>query len=219
MKEDLVAISLLALSFLILFGFAELLYHRFNWKVELTRKIAHIGTGIITLLFPIFLTSHWSVLLLCTGFLLLLTLSMRLNFLQSINAIERTSYGSILYPVSVFICFYAYYRFDQEILFFYLPILSLAICDPIAALAGKRKPFGEYKRGSKSFSGTLGFFGSCFMLSSILMTLLTDFNIANIVLYSGIIAVFSSLTETFSGKGFDNLSIPVVVIIILKFIL
>ncbi|ADR21619.1 hypothetical protein MATR_07500 [Marivirga tractuosa] len=219
MKVDLIAISLLAVSFLFLFGMTELLYHRFKWKVELTRKIAHIGTGIITLLFPILLTSHWSVLLLSSSFLLLLSLSMRFNFLQSINDIDRTSYGSLLYPISVYGCFYAYDSFNQEILFFYLPILTLAICDPIAALAGKRKPFGKYKRGSKSLSGTLGFMGSCLILSCILMWMLTDLNTFNIILYSAVVAVLTSLTETISGKGFDNLSIPLIVIIILKFIL
>lgn len=117
MKVDLIAISLLAVSFLFLFGMTELLYHRFKWKVELTRKIAHIGTGIITLLFPILLTSHWSVLLLSSSFLLLLSLTMRFNFLKSINAIDRTSYGSLLYPISVYGCFYAFDSFNQEILF------------------------------------------------------------------------------------------------------
>lgn len=219
MNEDLITISLLALAFLFLFGMTELLYHRFKWKVELTRKIAHIGTGIITLLFPILLTSHWSVLLLSSSFLLLLSLSMRFNFLQSINAIDRTSYGSLLYPISVYICFYAYYTFNQEILYFYLPILTLAICDPIAALAGKRKPFGKYKRGSKSLSGTLGFLGSCLILSGSLMWLLTDLSTVNIIFFSATVAISSSLTETISGKGFDNLSVPLVVIIILKFVL
>jgi phytol kinase len=54
MKEQIVITALLGLSFLVLFGIAELLYHYGKVKAEITRKTVHIGTGILTLYFRCF---------------------------------------------------------------------------------------------------------------------------------------------------------------------
>ena len=126
----------LGLCFLALFGLAEFLYHKQKVKAEITRKIVHVGTGLLTLLFPIFLHDQWQVLFLCTAFLLILLASLQFKLLPSINSIDRVSHGSILYPVAVYGCYLAYSYADKGLFFFYLPILTLAICDPLAALIG-----------------------------------------------------------------------------------
>ncbi|MGE8381849.1 MAG: phosphatidate cytidylyltransferase, partial [Sphingobacterium sp.] len=105
MKSELSNMLLLAMIFLLLFALSEILYHRFKIRVEFTRKLVHIGTGIISLLFPILLISHWSVLLLCGLFAVILVLSLKFNLLRSIHAIDRKSAGSLAYPAAVYLCF------------------------------------------------------------------------------------------------------------------
>ena len=143
MTTDWINTAILSASFLALFGLAELLYHFAHVKVELTRKLVHLGTGALTLLFPVMLSNHWFVLLLCGSFALILIVSLRFKLLPSINAIDRVSVGSLAYPVSVYGCYLVFQAEHQHFGFFYIPILTLAICDPIAALAGKRWPLGE----------------------------------------------------------------------------
>jgi phytol kinase len=86
LSTDLINTAMLAGAFLALFGLAELLYHYLNVKAELTRKLVHAGTGLLTLLFPVMLNNHWLVLLLCSAFAVILLLSLRFNLLRSINA-------------------------------------------------------------------------------------------------------------------------------------
>ncbi|MBI3239032.1 MAG: phosphatidate cytidylyltransferase, partial [Flavobacteriia bacterium] len=62
MTTDWINAAILSVSFLALFGIAELLYHFAHVKVELTRKLVHLGTGVLTLLFPLMLSNHWFVL-------------------------------------------------------------------------------------------------------------------------------------------------------------
>ena len=211
MKQEVLNALLLAGMFLTLFAMGELLYHKFRVKAEYTRKIVHIGTGFLTLLFPVLLGNHWFVLALCASFALILIISLRTGMLKSINNIGRESAGSISYPISVYLCYLAFDYSGQEYLYFYLPVLVLAICDPIAALCGRRWPFRPYKIGSetKSFMGSAMFFASAALLGIILISLLNpEKSMLYLITTSLIIALFSAVTEGLSTKGFDNLTIP-----------
>jgi phytol kinase len=203
---------------------AEVLYHFFKVRAEFTRKFVHVGTGLLSLLFPLMLGNHWLVLFLCMSFGLILILSLKFNLLKSINAIDRESVGSLAYPVSVYMCYFAFEYFQNQYSVFYLPILILAICDPIAALTGKRWPVGKYKVGmdNKTLMGSTMFFLSAFFLSFIVYFVLSqvDYDYFDLAYYL-IIALVSATTEAFSRKGYDNITIPasILMVMILHFII
>ena len=213
MSASLQNTIILAGVFLALFSSAELIYHRFKVKVELTRKYVHVGTGIITLLFPVLIGNHWLILALCASFALILILSLRLNLLQSVNAIDRDSMGSILYPAIVYILYLCYINYDAYI-YFYLPILTLAICDPIAAGVGRRWPKGKYTIGkeTKTLMGCSAFCISSIALSISLLLKMTHLNLGTTVLMALGIGLIATVTEGVSQRGFDNLFIPLVVL-------
>src|SRR5690606_13845847 len=157
METNVVNTLILAGCYLALFALGELLYHAFKVNAEITRKIVHAGTGLLALLFPLLLDSHWWVLLLCASFAAILLWSLRSNMLKSINAIDRKSVGSLAYPVAVYGCYLAYNYQGQQYIHYYLPIMVLAISDPLAALCGKKWPWGPYRIGgaTKTAMGSL----------------------------------------------------------------
>lgn len=220
MNEDILHLSILTACFLTSFGIAELGYHVLKVKAELTRKFVHVVTGFLSLLFPVLLDNHWLVLLLCSSFAALLILSLRLGFLQSINAIDRKSAGSLAYPVSVYLCYLAFDHFNKQHLYFYLPILTLAICDPIAALTGKRWPLGKYTllKENKTLLGSSMFLLSSCLLSIFLLNAFTALSFPLILAYALFIALVSCIAEAITGKGYDNISIPLAVLTVLAFI-
>lgn len=199
---------ILASAFLVLFAVSEILYHKFNVKAELTRKFVHVVTGLLTLLFPLMLNNHWLVLLLCSSFAVILIISLRFNLLKSINAIDRESVGSIAYPVSVFVCYLAFEYRGYDYNYYYLPVLILAICDPVAALTGKRWPLGKFRIGSgyKTIMGS-----SMFLLSAFILAVILE----QPILVAIIIAISSTITEAVSARGWDNITIPLGVLIVL----
>lgn len=218
MTNDLFAIIWLSACFLGLFGVSELIHRTTSVKVEHTRKLVHFGTGVLTLQFPVFLTSSWSVLVLCASFAVILLLSLKYKFLPSINAIDRESHGSILYPLAVYSCFLVYEYQDFNRMFFYAPILVLAIADPMAALFGKRWPKGKFtlRKDSKTLMGCSAFFGSALV---ILTGLSLSFNkeISLEQIYQLIlVSLGATLVESMSGKGSDNLTIPLSVVLLLS---
>jgi len=222
MSKEIINTILLAGLFLFLFGIAELLYHLFKIKTDITRKIVHIGTGFLTMLFPLMLRSHWYVLLLCASFALILLLSLQFNLLPSINAIDRISYGTLLYPVAVYGCYLAYNYFHNKVLFFYLPVLTMAICDPLAAFFGKRWPYGRFdiNHDTKTVMGSAAFF-----FSSIALTIMSfyffssgNFYLDRVLTIAILVAAAATATEALSTKGLDNITIPASVVLILTLV-
>ena len=209
MTENLLHTIYLALAFLTLFASAEVLYTKFKVKAEITRKYVHIVTGLLTMLFPPLIGNHWLVLLLCGSFLLILLTSLALNLLPSINAVKRKTSGSILYPIIVYGCYLAYIS-TGHFKFYYIPILILALCDPIAALVGKSKPIGKYVTFGyqKSLSGSFGFFVSAIITSVLLLVNLEDMAFKPAFVTAILVAFVTTIAEALTHKGFDNLTIP-----------
>lgn len=225
MSREIINTLMLAGSFLLLFAVAEFLYYRWKIHVDVTRKVVHVGTGMITLLFPIMLANHWFVLLLCASFALILIASLKFNLLKSINAIDRISYGSLLFPLAVYSCYLVYHFYAGQsenhadmYIYFYAPILTLAICDPIAAMVGKRFPFGKFNvgKGHKTIAGSSAFFISSLFLIFFLLIYFENYSLklGNLFLFSALIAGVGTTTEALSGKGMDNLTIPVIVVLL-----
>ena len=215
-------ISIMGLS---LFGLCELMYHRFGVNAEITRKTAHIGSGLLSLLFPVYFHNQWWVLLICAVFQLLLVLSSNYGFLKSINAVPRKTYGSIVYPIVVYLVYLVWYYTERSpegknntYIYYYLPILIMAICDPIATLAGRVFPLYKFTKLNKSLGGSLTFWFAAFAISCYFILNSSVFSQFDVIWVSILIATISSITELYSKKGLDNLFIPVSVIFALYLI-
>lgn len=217
MKNDLFYSTILSVMFLLLFAVAEFLYRKYSVRAEFTRKLVHIGTGILTLLFPLLLSKIISVFILCSVFGVILYISIKAELLPSINQIDRPSSGSILYPASIFIC-YVCFKLNNNLLCFYLPVLTLAICDPVAALIGKRWPVGSFivRYNHKTLSGTFAFFVAALAITAFMFTQMTDLPPEIILRKTVFLAVVASAAEAVSTRGFDNLTIPLSVLLAMK---
>ncbi len=206
---------LLAVIFMLLFGFAEMLHHKFKVRAELTRKLVHTVASILALSFPILIRDLWLVLLLCGSFIVVLLLSLRLSWLRSVNGIKRISYGSISFPAAIFFsyCFYEWMSAEcgrEQIASYYIPVMVLGISDPLAALFGKRWPAGKYKIAgeTKTLLGTACFFISALITSFIILVMLNGPAATPVWLLAFSIAAASSVAEGVTIRGLDNLTIP-----------
>lgn len=222
--SDLVASGVLALAFGVLFGTAELLHRVFRFRAEVTRKIVHVGTGLLTMLFPLLLSDQLWVLALCAGFFVILLLSLRFGFLPSINAVDRTTYGSLVYPGIVYLTFLFFtslsaWQGHRDLLWFYLPVLVMALCDPLAALVGKTVPIKSvaFWGSRKSLGGTGAFLLGAFALSWAAFALDPSFSRSwgTQAAQAGEVAVLAAVAETLGAKGWDNLTIPLAVAAVL----
>lgn len=218
MNKDLQHGLLMAASFGVLFASAEWVYHKRHVAAEYTRKYVHLSTGVLAMAFPFLFHDHWPVLVLCGGFLLILLLSLRVGLLPSINAVDRKTRGSLLFPIVVYGCFLVHRHYGPYI-FYYLPILVLAFGDPAAAFVGKRCPWGRYTflGHTKTLSGSLAFFVVATFLGVILLRSAEEAPMGEALLLALLVAGSTSLAEAVSHWGYDNLTVPSVATAILAF--
>ncbi len=201
--------------FSVLFLFSERLYSGLKLNSESSRKFVHVCTGIISLMFPYIFDDFWEVAVLCSCFMVILTLIESRSLLPSITGIDRKSSGSIYFPLSVIIVF-AFYKLTGNLDHYIYPILLLSICDPIAAIIGKKYGLREFSIGgnTKTYLGSFAF-----LISALLVIILSDYSLGSdlSILFMLILAIVTTAAEAFSRNGADNLFIPLSAIIVLSF--
>ena len=198
---------------LALLGTVSVVGRRYNWPGELQRKLIHVATGITALALPFVFAEPWPVLVLM-GLAIIVMLLLRLPAVaergigSALHSVQRQSFGEIMLAAAVAILFMR--STDQPVLYV-LPILILTISDAAAALAGVhygRKTF-QVERGIKSLEGSAIFFLISWLLALITLLLMSEVGRANVVLVSFVIALFATVVEAESWRGFDNLFVPV----------
>ncbi len=184
-----------------------------EWASKLIgRKMLHI-IAICSCAFAIDRFENTNLLLLLfLGFFFILLAVINKGWMQ-VNACK--SYGIALFPLAfAVLLFFSPVLHTSNIVF---AALTLAICDALAGIAGEF--FGKKKIHflfeQKSWIGFAAFYLSCFVVAVIFFS---KFSPAGL-LCCGIIALVPALTELFSYKGSDNLSVPIVTAIWTYFIL
>jgi phytol kinase len=215
MNPQLLASAIFLLLFLAIIVTAQFMY-KASVDTEKSRKFVHVSGGILSLFLPYFIHSHWYVLGLCSiAFLTLLVTWIRKD-LPGIHKTKRKSVGSVIFPIPVYVCFVVACERGEEMLF-HIPVLLLTFSDTFAELGGKK--WGKY--GPAFFGGRKTAIGSaCFFVSALLIKL--GYSSIQIVMDFGvnqqglngilIIAFLATVVELVSMNGWDNLTVPLVVL-------
>ena len=191
---------------------AELTFRFLHFTTEWTRKIAHIGAGIVALTYPHFIHNHLVVLALTVSFTLILLISKKLDIFPSIFEVDRTSYGELFFVWTTWLLFLLYQTTNQ-VIYFYLPLAIVVFADPVAALIGQSLPI--VKLYKKSFGGSLAFFIISLFLTVLFMPA-DKFENISFWLFAIFYALMLTITELVSYQGLDNMSIPLAAVLLLK---
>jgi phytol kinase len=181
-------------------------YKKFNeGSREIVRKIIHIGIGPLV---PIaqFLKIDQNSALIFTGIVSLMVLiNYAYKLFPIIEDIERKSYGTLFYCLSLFILIFLFWDKDPYSLITGFFIMTFG--DGLAGLIGKSfnsKSWIFFKQ-KKSLFGTLTMFlTSLIIVFSVGYTQQNSFNLNYFT-----IAFIATLLEQFSFLGVDNFIVPI----------
>lgn len=218
--------NIIVLSFIYLVGiilllaFNEINYRRFKLQGEVTRKFAHFAATLATVPFPYIFPSHWYILVLALLFFAALFITQYSKQLKSIHDIQRKSIGSYLLPLSIYTTFLISSLMENKFIYI-LPMLILAVCDPMAAILGinlkayngRIKLFGH--KLDKTWLGSGAFFATSFIISLIALYFHWELFSLKTFWLALTVAIVSTLAELISWRGSDNLTIPLSVLLVL----
>ena len=194
------------LLYLFLIFLISIVFKKYNEdNKEIVRKIIHIGIGP---LIPIaqFLKINQNSALIFTGIVSLMVFTnYNYKLFPTIEDVERKSYGTLFYCLSLFILIYLYWNKDSTSLIAGFFIMTFG--DGLAGLIGKnfQSKSWIFFNQKKSFIGTVTMFITSFIVVFGLSYFQRyPFNINLIT-----ISLISTVLEQFSIFGIDNLIVPI----------
>ena len=184
----------------------SIIFKKFNENSrEIVRKFIHIGIGP---LIPIaqFLKINQTSALIFTGIVsLIVFINYNYKLFPTIEDVERKSYGTLFYCLSLFILIYLFWDKDPYALISGFFIMTFG--DGLAGLIGKSfnsKSWIVFKQ-KKSLFGTMTMF-----LTSLLVVFLIGYSQQNSFNFNYFtIAFLATLLEQFSVLGIDNFIVPI----------
>jgi phytol kinase len=212
MNKQLLWLGFFLLLLLILIIISELLHKKLRWPPEQSRKFLHVSGGLMCLLFPKIFSSHWYVLALSLIAFIILLITYQRKLLQSVHKTKRYSVGSVLFPIPVYLCFLTA-ELKAESIFFYLPVSLLAIADTAAEIGGYKwgSQSKQFFNGQKTLAGSLSFFITAVLVCGVWLGVYNH-SVQYIFITGGLIVLLSTIAETVTLHGWDNLTVPAVTI-------
>lgn len=215
-----IGMALVASVFVVLMLVACWLHRTDKAGPEGTRKLLHVGMGLVTALFPWLFHQNWPVLVLTGGFVVLLMAFRKLPWLRDrlghiLCGVGRPSYGEIYFPVMVGFLFVIS---DGAWVEYLIPLLVLTLADAAAALVGKRIGRLHYlgDEGNKSWEGSLVFVAVAW--GCVMVPLhLSGVDWLHAALTALCIATVTMLLEASAWRGLDNVFIPLAALLMTRF--
>ena len=184
----------------------SIIYKSFNPNnKEVLRKIIHIGIGPL-IPFAKFLDIDQTSALYFTGLVSCLTfINYQSKLFPTIEDIDRKSYGTLFYCLSLFILIYLYWDKDPTSLIAGFFIMTFG--DGFAGLIGKnfKSKSWIFLNQKKSFFGTI----TMFFTSLIVVFGLSYFQNYSFNINFFTIAFISTILEQLSFYGIDNFIVPI----------
>lgn len=212
---DAIGAAIFGALFAPVVGVAEWLRRRERCGPESSRKLVHVGGGLLSLALPWLVRSFWVVLAMSLALAAVFALARRASALRSLHGVARRTSGTEYFPLAV--CAVYLVAYGQYWLYA-SAILVLAVADACAALIGTRYGSIRYEvdGDSKSVEGSAFFLIVAFLAMHLPMLLLSDLPREVCVLSALLVAVLVTGFEAVSLKGADNLFIPLGVSVILS---
>ena len=194
------------LIYIFIIFFLSIIYKRYNPNnKEALRKIIHIGIGPLIPLAK-FLDVDQTSALYFTGLISFLTfINYQFKLFPNIEDIDRKSYGTLFYCLSLFILIFLFWNKDPNSLIAGFFVMTFG--DGFAGLIGKnfQSKSWYFLNQKKSFFGTM----TMFVVSLIVVFSLSYFQKYSLNINIFTIAFISTILEQCSIFGIDNFIVPI----------
>ena len=184
----------------------SIIYKRFNEdNKEALRKIIHIGIGPLIPIAQYLKIDQNSALTFTAIISLLIFLNYSYKLFPTIEDVDRKSFGTLFYCISLFILIFLFWEKDPSSLLAGFFIMTFG--DGLAGLIGKnlKSKSWVFLKQKKSLYGTI----TMFLTSLLVLYSLGYIQQNNLNINFLIIAFIATALEQFSVIGIDNFLVPI----------
>lgn len=187
---------------------------------EASRKFIHIMLGNWWFIAMYFFTNVWFAAFVPATFVIINYISYKKDVIKVMEREEQDGFGTVYYALSLLILVIVSFGIYKNPALGLIPTLVMAYGDGLAAIIGKKTKSKKYKLSDtkKSFAGSL----TMFLISLVLIggyLLCVHNNVfwqnAHWPLISVMMAFVITAIEAISGKGWDNITVPISTMLLL----
>ena len=187
---------------------------------EISRKFIHIMLGNWWIIAMLFFDNVWFAAFGPAVFVVVNYLSYKKDLIKVMERDEQDGFGTVYYALSLLILAIVSFGIFKNPVLGLVPTLVMAYGDGLAAIIGKNTKSKRYKLSDtkKSFAGSLTMFlialifigGYLWYTNATVFWTTTHWTLISIMMAFCITAI-----EAISGKGIDNISVPISTLLLL----
>lgn len=186
---------------------------------EASRKFIHIMLGNWWFIAMYFFTNVWFAMFVPITFIIINYVSYKRNIISVMEREKQDGLGTVYYAISLLILVIVSWGIYKNPLLGLVPNLIMAYGDGFAAVLGQAIKSKQYKiiDTKKSLVGSI----TMFLISAIFIITYCIFVGKSIeyILLSIVIALIVTLVEGISIRGIDNITVPIITLVLLIIIL
>ena len=199
-------------------GVAEGLRRRRGYGSGFTRKVIHIGVGMMIWFLSFLLSSPWPFVFACGAFMVINLLDWRYGFISAMQSSSRSNLGTVYFPLAAAVV---------ALLFWDQPPLMVAALMPLTWGDGMAPVIGAaYGRrvyhihtSTRTLEGSAAFFVAGFVFTWLALWAMPgapEITPVAAALPALVIMAVTTLIEAVSIWGLDNLTVTAAAVIILR---
>lgn len=205
----------LAYVFLII-GLAEGLRRLRGYSNDFTRKVIHIGVGMMSWFLHFLFDNPWPFVAACFAFMILNLLDWRYGFFAAMASNDRANLGTVYFPFAAGVASLIFW--DQPPLMV-AALMPLTWGDGMAPVVGKTYGRHQYVVAdhTRSYEGSAAFFVAGLLFTWLALWLVPgppQIQPLTAVLPALVVTVTTTLIEAVSVRGLDNLTITAAAILL-----
>jgi phytol kinase len=202
----------------IIIGAAEALRRWRGYGAGFTRKVIHIGVGMMSWIIPFLFTSPWPFVFACGVFVVINLIDWRYGLISAMQSSSRSNLGTVYFPLAAAVVALVFWEQPPLLVAALMPLTwGDGLAPVIGAAYGKR--FYRVHTSTRTLEGSAGFFVAGFVFTWLalwLMPGMPDITPAGAVLPALVIMAVTTLIEAVSIWGLDNLAVTAAAIVILS---
>lgn len=187
---------------------------------EVSRKFIHIMLGNWWIIAMFFFTNVWFAIFVPATFVVINYLSYKKDLIKVMERDEQDGLGTVYYAISLFVLAIISFGIFKQPELGLIPTLVMAYGDGLAAVIGKSIKSKRYKlsESKKSFAGSLTMFIITTLLIGVYLYLKHStvfWRTSHWPLVSCLMGFAITGLEAVSGKGWDNITVPLTTLLML----
>ena len=219
LNNNLLGIIICTVYIFSIIGLAELLRRRRGYTSGFTRKVIHIGVGMMTWGLVYIFTSPWPFIGTCLVFTLLLYLDYKYELVPAMASSDKSNKGTIYFPMAAAAGVLVFW--EQPALMV-ASLMPLTWGDGLAPVVGKAYGRRAYFVAShmRTVEGSAGFFVFGMLFTWLALWVMPGpptITPSTAFLPAFVITFCTTFVEAVSIKGIDNLTITAVALLLLHF--